>query len=334
MGRLWCSAGFTPCKPHAQTKQKEQQVNPHIAFCAGQVGAGDKAFDLQVEARVNARNRRLHKGLQHQGRNERKHHGKPAQRTQRKHDRGLGITVSSVLVHLGGRHQHTGPARPEEHGKGRAKRHKENDGRHGLRGAGNGFYGHPLAYEHAKGRQHHGENADHGDNGRPGHYAVEAAHVFDIARTDALFNGADAHEQQALGYGVVNDDGRCRHHGCSGIDAHTGNDKPKVGDCGIRQNLFCITLADRKNTCGHKGKCAEQGHDGGHGGSRKGRSHAQQQVSARLDHGSRVQQGRNWRWRNHCAAQPTLERNLRRLCKGRQTEERKGQKNGRVLYVH
>ena len=188
--------------------------------------------------------------------------------------------------------------------------------------------GHPLGHEHAKGRQHHGQDADDGDERRAGHAGEQAAHVLDVAGADLLLDGPDAQEHERLGDGVEQDQQDGRGDGGRGVDAGAGDNERQVGDGGVGQNLLAVGLAGGQAGRGQKHEGPEKGHEVAEVGAGVDRGQAHDDVDAGLDHGRGVEQGRDRGGRDHGPGEPALERGLGGLGHAGEDQQEHGHQDG------
>ncbi len=160
----------------------------------------------------------------------------------------------------------------------------------------------------------HSRSRHHRQHGRMWHVLPQAVYTPHVAAAGFVVDDARGHEQRGLESGMV-DDVEHRRHGCQlGIQAEQQRDQPQVTDGRVRQQPLQIMLEQCHD------RTDQQGGQPGHAdhveppvGASQRRVQARQQKYTGLDHGCRVQIGRNRRWRCHRMGQPEVEGELRRL---------------------
>ena len=330
-GRRGGLSGLAQGVPHAEREQEEHRVDREQAPSVGQdAPVGDeqalkpeRVRDALLDAAVNPR----HEQGQDDG---------PVEEALECEAHGAvdvfgnGLLFAQRVV----AEEETRPARPEQHGQRAAEGDEHHQHGHEGRSRGGRLDGDPLGEQRAEGRQHHGHDAEQGDGGDAGHDPVQAAHGFDVARADVLFDGAHAEEEEPLRHGVEDDeqDGGGDRRG--GRHPGARDDQAEVGDGGVGEDLLAVALSAGQRGGGHEGERAAQRHDARQHGPGEGRSEAQDEVDPGLDHRGRVQQGGNGRGRDHRAAQPALEGQLRRLGEGGEAEEGDRQHGGGGVHDH
>ncbi len=189
------------------------------------------------------------------------------------------------------------------------------------------FFQHHFLGQEPVQRNDPGHRCRRNDPDGPGnrHQVQQPAQTADIARSGLMVNDPGGHEQGRLEGCMVDDMKHARNGGHRRSETKQHGHKTKMADGGVRQKPLKVMFENRNPGAQHHGHEARTRHDiEPFLRSRKNRPHARHQEDTRLDHGRRMQIGRNWGRCGHGMRQPEMERELCRFGKAAQQDQNKG----------